>query len=91
MEDNQCCPICKNKTSYNPRYPNYICTSYAKDPLDEDGRSLQFSNTSMSGGFEAEYTDTGEAYDSHICFVEGKKCWADEARFGGIVIQLILK
>ncbi len=33
------------------------------------------------------YADTGEARDSHLCFVDGVKCRADEARFGGIIIQ----
>lgn len=42
----------------------------------------------MSGGYEAVITDTQEKYPSHICYIEGHKCWADEARFGGIVIQI---
>ncbi len=42
----------------------------------------------MSGGFEAIVSDTKEAYPSHLCYIEGHKCWADEARFGGIVIQI---
>jgi len=29
-----------------------------------------------------------EKGDIHECFVKGYKCYADEARFGGIVIQL---
>jgi hypothetical protein len=48
---------------------------------------LVFSNESFSGGFIAQYADTGEARDSHLCFVDGVKCRADEARFGGIIIQ----
>ena len=87
MKEKQYCPICKNETKRSARYPNYICRSCAENPLSEDGRALQFYNVSMAGGFEAKYTDTGEVRDSHICFVQGKKCWADEARFGGIVIQ----
>ena len=42
----------------------------------------------MSGGFRATVADTEADYPSHICYIEGKKCWADEARFGGIVIQI---
>jgi len=41
----------------------------------------------MSGGFQGAYADSGEAYLSHVCFVKGIRCWADEAKFGGIVIQ----
>jgi hypothetical protein len=52
------------------------------------GRVLAFSNAGLSGGFVARYADTGESYDSHECFIDGVRCHADEARFGGIVIQL---
>jgi len=41
----------------------------------------------MTGGFIAEYEDTGESYPSHECYVDGIPCYADEGRFGGIVIQ----
>ncbi|MGD8759525.1 MAG: hypothetical protein PVJ07_04685 [Anaerolineales bacterium] len=37
----------------------------------------------------ARYADTGEAYASHDCFIDGVACYADEARFGGIVIQAV--
>jgi hypothetical protein len=53
-----------------------------------DGRPLRFFNLSLSGGFGAEYADNGEPYDSSICFIDDVKCFADEARFGGIVIQV---
>jgi hypothetical protein len=89
VQDNQYCPICKNETEYNQRYPNYICIVCAEYSSDEKGRALKFYNVSMSGGFEARYCDTGEIRSSHICYIKGNKCWADEARFGGIVIQLV--
>ena len=50
---------------------------------------LEFSNVSWSGGFAAPYADTGEEYTSHECFVGSVKCHADEARFGGIVIEAV--
>jgi hypothetical protein len=37
----------------------------------------------------ARYADTGEAYASHVCYIDGVACYADEARFGGIVIQTV--
>lgn len=46
-----------------------------------------FGNTDLSGGFVATYADSGEIRLAHDCFVRGIHCWADEARFGGIVIQ----
>ena len=45
----------------------------------------------MSGGYAAEYADTGDPYESHECFVDGIECYADEARFGGIVIETVFK
>lgn len=36
-----------------------------------------------------KFLDTQEAYTSHTCFIDGIECFADEARFGGIVIQTV--
>jgi hypothetical protein len=56
-----------------------------------DGRALYFTNTSMSGGFAAWYAETKELCDevsvTHVVYVDGVRCWADEARCGGIVVQ----
>lgn len=41
----------------------------------------------MSGGFKAVVDEIQEEGEDHICYIEGVKCWADEARFGGIVIE----
>ncbi|HCG6670454.1 TPA: hypothetical protein NJ211_004651 [Vibrio parahaemolyticus] len=81
------CPICKEKVEVSSRYPNYVCKRCSVNPVDEKGHSLSFWNQSVSGGFEARYSDTNEIRDSHICYINGVKCWADEAHMGGIVIQ----
>ena len=86
-DTSQLCPICGNAQSFNPRYPRYLCFECAAQASDETGRRLQFSNVSPSGGFQASYSDTGELRESHVCFIRGTRCWAYEARFGGIVIQ----
>lgn len=53
---------------------------------------MKFSNVDMTGGFIAQYADTGEAYPlEHECYVDGVHCHADEGHFGGIVIQPIQK
>ena len=84
----QLCPICRAEVAPNPRYRAYLCQSCAARAVSADGRPLVFGNVSMSGGFAAAYADTGEPYPAeHVCFVDGVECWADEARFGGIVIQ----
>jgi len=56
--------------------------------VDEHDRPLKFYNESISGGFLGFYSDTNEKYDSHVCYIDGVKCRADEAYFGGIVIEV---
>ncbi|TEW51235.1 hypothetical protein [Psychromonas algicola] len=92
MQPKQYCPICNNETEYNQRHPNYVCRSCNKNPVDENGRGLLFSNIDLSGGFEAKYADTKEVSENHIayghiCYIQGVECWATEYRFGGIVIE----
>ena len=56
--------------------------------MDEAGRALSFTNESVSGGFIATYRDYGEVRDSHICYVDGVRCWADEAHRGGTIVSI---
>lgn len=81
------CPICNKELRAILRYPNYLCPQCAAKAKDKYGRELVFSNVSLSGGFKAVYKDTYESYDSHMCYVNGIECFAEEARFGGIVIE----
>ncbi|MBI1918904.1 MAG: hypothetical protein HYS12_29800 [Planctomycetes bacterium] len=85
----QLCPICSAEVTPNPRYPRYLCGGCASKAASANGRPLEFSNIDFSGGFAARFADTGEDYPSHECFIAGVKCHADEARFGGIVIQAV--
>jgi hypothetical protein len=87
MADKQHCPICLVPVEVSERYPRYVCAKCYVKAVDEDGRSLIFSKVSFSGGFAARYADTREERDSHECYIDGVKCWADEAHMGGIVIQ----
>ena len=86
-EERQYCPICLVEVQPSSRYPRYVCADCDGRATDENGRPLTFANESFSGGFIAKYSETGEVRESHYCFIDGVKCWADEARFGGIVIQ----
>ena len=88
MPPTQKCPICSGEVAFSHRYPGYLCASCAAKAAGENGRLLSFSNVSFSGGLTAHYADTGEARTSHICYIDGVKCWADEAHLGGIVIQI---
>ncbi len=83
----QICPLCDAPVEISERYPNYVCGNCYQRAKDEDGRPLKFHNASFSGGFVAKYADTGEERDSHLCYIDGIKCWADEAHMGGIVIR----
>jgi hypothetical protein len=70
-----------------PRYPRYVCPDCAKRTADARGRQVVFFNLSLGGGFGGQVAGTGEPYTAHECFIDGIPCWADEAHFGGIVIQ----
>lgn len=83
----QACPICGAQVSWSERYPAYLCENCYSRAASEDGRPLVFGNLSINGGFVAFYADSMERYPAYICFVDGVECYADEARFGGIVIQ----
>lgn len=84
----QRCPICSADVEPNVRYRNYTCFDCCRKAVDENGRRLGFGNESFSGGFVAWYKDTNETRDSHICYIDGIECWADEAHMGGIVIRV---
>jgi hypothetical protein len=88
-ENQQFCSICHTSVPRFERYPRYLCMGCVSRAKSEDGRSLRFSNIDTTGGFIAQYADTGEPYPSHECYVDGLFCYADEGHFGGIVIQPI--
>ena len=85
----QRCPICSTEVLPSLRYPRYVCEECAGKAVAADGRALTFSNLDLAGGFAAHDADTREVYPSHECYIAGVKCYADEARFGGIVIQVV--
>jgi hypothetical protein len=86
----QCCPICIGQIPTDPRYPDRLCDDCADRTVDIDGRALNFVNVSLSGGFAAYFADDKTPADvitrDHTVFVDGVRCWADEAYFGGIVL-----
>lgn len=81
------CPICRAPLRKVERYPRYVCQSCERAATSRDGRSVSFNNTGLFGGFAAKYTETGAIYDSDRCWIDGIECVAQEARFGGIVVQ----
>lgn len=94
QEYKQFCGNCKKPVSYDPRYPKYICNDCSSKTItDEKGLELLFSNIGMSGGLKITYKQKGKIIKEDIsewkklCFIEGKRFIATEARFGGVVIQ----
>ena len=83
------CPICSVPLEPAARYPRYVCRDCATRAAAADGRLLDFRNASPSGGFVAVYADSGDQYDSQSCWIDGIACHADEARFVGIVIEVL--
>lgn len=70
----------------NPRYLRYLCRSCVERAVDVDGELIQFFQASPDGRYAARYAATGADYPTQECFVDGVRCWADLARFGGIVV-----
>jgi hypothetical protein len=89
------CPTCGRSERLSPefhsRYPDAVCQDCMAAAVDADGRPLQFSNESLSGGFLSYRLETSghpsrTAAPVHVCYVHGRQCWADEAYLGGVVI-----
>ena len=89
MSDHHACPVCAVALPPMPRYPNHVCQDCAARAVAADGRALVFYNADGSSGYRAELADSGERHPSHACWIDGIACHADEARFGGIVVEVI--
>jgi hypothetical protein len=89
METKQQCPVCKLQVHPSARYPHYVCQDCINKygTLTWDGKQITFSNVDYTGGFQSLIQGEGTASNVHKCYINGIECWADEARFGGIVIQ----
>ena len=88
------CPICKSPTMLNPRYKDYVCgTCVGSGTYTKDNRRIDFYNIDPSGGFKSVIEGENEHGSEHECYIyqQGDKyhCYAEEARFGGIVVRLI--
>ena len=70
------CPICAGETSYNPRYPYHICRTCLADGIVVNGCTVEVSSLDIYSVPSVE------------CLVKGKECIAQEARFGGLVVNL---
>ena len=84
------CPVCGEPRPHSPRYPDAVCAACVERAVDADGRPLAFHNATLTGGFAAAYRDTREPAptpdDEMTCWIDGVRCRAREAYFGGIVV-----
>jgi len=84
----QKCPICGKDVTEISRYPGYICRNCESRLVDISGEPIEFYNEELAGfGCIGLYKKTRVGYDSNVCYVDGIECYAEEAHFGGIVIQ----
>ncbi len=86
------CFICNSNVAnpFSSRYPSIACSSCEEKAVDSYGNRVSFANVDAFGGFRATHYDSKNSFykdEDHICFINGIACYADEARFGGIVIK----
>lgn len=81
------CPICGLMTSTLRRYPLLVCNDCRAKATDLNGRRVSFSNGSGGNVCSGYYLDSKEKYEGVSCYIDCFPCHAEEARFGGIVIQ----
>jgi len=94
------CPTCGSMIEHFERYPNYICGNCVAKLVDVNGVPIRFENQSLLGtGIIALLLNpaTGD-YDlpdqissmTGEAFCNGLRCVAEEARFGGVIVQAMV-
>jgi len=84
--DKKPCPLC-NATIHNwARYPRSVCGDCAALTVTANGDKIEFYNPYVAGSGFASIVN-GQKGEEHICYINGNKCYADEFRFGGIVVS----
>jgi hypothetical protein len=87
----RCCAICgAPQTHLGPgtRYPRGVCAGCVARAVAEDGEPIAFVNTGPLGQGCARRRESGRLEDVATCLIDGVPCRAEEARFGGIVVQV---
>lgn len=89
MNSAQHCPICKHETAISERYPSYVCKNCVEKAVDESGLHLKVENDDSEDRVCVLYKDNDEPTNSLKFLIEGQPCYAQEAYFGGVVVQVI--
>jgi hypothetical protein len=91
MDTKITCPICDEPKRPIGRYPNYVCKSCLNNykTLDKDGNEITYSNINWTGGISSMKNGIKSEQENAevFCYVNSIECFAQEARFGGIVIS----
>lgn len=88
------CPLCAAPAMHMARYPRSVCDTCFARAADSHGRRIVGFNTDLSGGFRAHFADAQEQVCQEVtasnrCWIDGRACSIDEARFGGVVIEAL--
>lgn len=91
------CPICLTCDEKFPSecmYANSVCKQCVELAVDKNNKPMYFANTCEGGGFiTVQYNDVNKKptfYSGwHECFIKGVPCYADECRYGGIVVTVM--
>jgi hypothetical protein len=96
-ERKQLCPICSAEVMPMSRYPDYACNICVSQAVDLNGNKVDFANEDLSGGLigfrqnpaTGFFEEDPDLTDNPEILINGTKCIAREAHFGGIVIRPI--
>lgn len=87
------CPLCDRPAVHADRYPRAVCDACHSRTTDSTGRGVSGANVSLSGGFVAHFAGTqeicAEVTATQRCWIDGVPCSIREARFGGVVVEVL--
>lgn len=83
-EYRQFCPLCKGYHLFFSRYPKSLChTCRNKEIVDEDGEVVTYERME-----EDLFPPSEDHQRLGKLYIDQQRVWFEEARFGGIVVQL---
>ncbi|MBX7149386.1 hypothetical protein K1X76_09930 [bacterium] len=92
QQTTQPCSYCHKQIDGDARYPQKLCKECMVLLTDNAGRPVGFRNNGMMGtGCEGFYLDSKERYESSLCYIKNDQFAAQEHRFGGIVVEKVIK
>lgn len=75
----------------SPRHHDALCGPCVSRATDAAGRAVALFNADFGGGFRAQHDDDSTTCESvtssNTVYIDGEPFYADEARFGGIVVR----